>query len=174
VKIVVALVTVLFLGWAAVNWLPRKARPGPEADVARFFWGLQLFGKNGAYVEVLHKETGGRLRFERVEQGDAQAKLQLEFVSVEPSLENLRQFVEQAVLAGAQVAEEQTGEAELGKKILLGALQTLHRANWEAVAKLAAEAAGWRWNDRYRVDFEGPKDYARADEFFGFKSRRRR
>ena len=170
-EILAALLAVLVLCWAAVCWLPRKARPGPEAGAARAFGGLQLFGKSGAYVELWHQESKGRLRFERLQEGNGRTSLRLRFISMTPSREHLRRFSEQAAIAGVLV--ESLGETE-GGLVLLGELGAVNRAAWEAVARLAAEASGWSWSDRYRVEFAGPKDYARVDEFFGFKSRRRR
>ena len=156
----------LWLGFRALvayqtPW-PRKAR------LSQKFGGLFLFGLDGSYLSLENNESGRGIKFEKNGTSPESGELTLRFLGEAPTAEKLAWLLERLSLLGVRPSGTDEEDGGHCREINLGACANLHPATCERIAELALETLGHSFEERYRIEFEGPTDYSRVNEYYGF------
>jgi len=165
--LVVAAIAVVF--FVAVR-LPRRRADLDRAGLSESFHGLILFGKYGAYVRLDESSIGNRIAFTKRSGGDGGWLLEVA-VSGPGASETLVERVESGLkVVGSQftLASQHAADGEEVGFWLEGA-GLKDPAALEGVARLVVRSLGHPDSTKYRVEFEGPKDYEAVNRYFGFK-----
>ena len=167
VALVIAVITAVFS--AAVR-LPQRRVALDRAGLSKSFHGLILFGKDGAYVLVDESSVGNRISFTK-RSTDVDGWLLEVVVSGRGASETLLKRVESGlrVLGGQFTFASERGAKNGEVAFSLEGAGLKDPAALEGVARLVVRSLGHGDNTRYRVQFEGPKDYEAVNRYFGFK-----
>lgn len=150
--------------------LPRRKAALDSAGLSKSFHGLILFGRDGAYVRLHEKSSGDCIRFTKRFSEGAAWILEV-VVSGRAASEALVDQVESGLnVGGGQFTlarHHNTEETDIS--FSLDGTGLTDPGALEGMARLILRSLRHPAITKYRVEFEGPKDYEAVNKYFGFK-----
>lgn len=154
---------------ALVSYWPRAARPLHALSFAKLFSGLILFGRDQSFVRIAGPRKGQQITMtKRMREDPWWLEMTLEGHDIDGTFES--RVTSQIEGLGGVCELVRIPEAKQGAGYAVSGPCLRDPASLEAVARLVIRSLGYSPTDRFRIDFEGPKDYRVVDDYFRSRS----
>lgn len=151
--------------------LPPKRATLDALKINGSFHGLILFGKNDAYVGLDQRQLGERILFKK--RCGVDDDWALEVAITGPNLPaSLTGELDSALNALGKRFKVESIPTERGDQIrfLLTGTAIKDPLALESATRIITRRLGHPRDSKYRIRFEGPKDYEAVNKYFGFKA----